>query len=278
MTDPRPLIINLAHTGMVPTKEMTPHVPIEPDEIIEDVSACIELGVTMVHIHARDDQGVPSHRAEHFEPIVAGLRRAHPDVVLCVTCSGRFVQDLDARAQVLDLEGEAKPDMASLTIGSNNFPRSASVNPPDVIEGLASRMRTRGIKPELEVFEPGMVTYARYLVERGHIAAPCYVNILLGNIATSPLEASVVSAFLSLVPDDWTWGVAGIGRVQLDANVLGMALGGHVRVGLEDNVWWDRARTELATNQQLVRRIVEIAERLERPLASPQWTRQTLGL
>jgi uncharacterized protein (DUF849 family) len=198
--------------------------------------------------------------------------------VVCVTCSGRFAVDLDSRAEVLSLDGDAKPDMASLTLGSNNFARQASVNAPDTIRGLAERMRDRGIRPELEVFEPGMVAFGRHLVERGLIDPPCYVNVLLGNPGTSRLSPGSLGAFLAEMPEDWTWAAAGIGRHQLPANAMAIAAGGHVRVGLEDNIWWDRARTTPASNEQLVRRVAQLAEQLERPLATPAEVRRMLGL
>lgn len=272
------LIINLAPTGMVPTKEMTPHVPISTEEILDDVERCRAQGAAIVHVHARDGDGRPSHRAEHFAPIVAGIRTIDPELVVCVTCSGRFAIDLESRAEVLSLEGDAKPDMASLTLGSNNFARQASVNAPETIRGLAERMRERGIMPELEVFEPGMVAFGRHLAERGLIELPCYVNVLLGNLGTSPLSPGSLGAFLAEMPDDWMWAVAGLGRHQLDANAMAIAAGGHVRVGLEDNIWWDRARTVAATNEQLVKRVARLAEQLERPLATPADVRRMLRL
>lgn len=274
----RPLILNLAPTGMVPTKDMTPHVPVTCDEVVEEAAACRELGVSIVHVHARDESGRPTHRAEYFAPIVEGIRAINPELVVCVTCSGRMVSDLSARAEVLGLSGDAKPDMASLTLGSNNFPKEASVNSPDVIRGLAEEMRAQGIKPELEAFEPGMVAFGSRLVKEGLLEPPCYVNILLGNLGTSPLEPGVLGAFLALVPDDWAWALAGLGRYQLDANLLAIAAGGHVRVGIEDNIWWDRGRTRLATNRALVERLVAAAELAERPIATPAETRTLLGL
>jgi 3-keto-5-aminohexanoate cleavage enzyme len=209
---PEPLIINLAPTGMVPTKELTPHVPVTIDEVAADVARCRELGVSIVHLHPRDERGRPSHRAEHAAPLVEAVRAVAPELIVCVTCSGRFVSSLEERAEVLELDGLAKPDMASLTLGSNNFMTGPSVNPPDVIRGLAERMRDRGITPELEVFEPGMLAFARHLVAKGVLAEPGYVNILLGNLGTSPLSAHMLAAFLADMPGGWTWALAGLGR------------------------------------------------------------------
>jgi 3-keto-5-aminohexanoate cleavage enzyme len=274
----RPLLVNLALTGMVATKEASPHVPLSTSEILDDVAVCRERGASIVHVHARDENGAPTHRAEYFAPTIEGIRTIDPELVVCASCSGRFVSDLECRAEVLDLDGDAKPDMASLTLGSNNFRQQASVNPPDVIRGLAERMRLRGIKPELEVFEPGMVDFGKYLVIKGLIEEPCYVNIFLGNLGTSPLTPASLSAFLTQLPASWTWSVGGIGRAQLDANAMAIAAGGHLRVGLEDNLWLDRDRGRLATNAELVERVARIAELLERPIASPGLAREMLGL
>jgi 3-keto-5-aminohexanoate cleavage enzyme len=275
---PDPLIINLAPTGMVPTKATAPHVPLSVDEVLEDVVRCRDLGASVVHLHARDESGAPSHRAELFEPLVAGVREIDPELVVCVTCSGRHVSSLDDRAEVLDLTGSAKPDMASLTLGSNNFLAEPSVNPPDVIRGLAQRMSDRDIVPELETFEPGMLAFGARLASEGLLPERCYVNVLLGNLGTSRLSPASLSAFLAELPEGWAWGLAGLGRFQLDANAMAIAAGGHVRVGLEDNVWFDRERTVPASNPMLVQRVAELAELLERPLASPAEARGLLGL
>lgn len=273
-----PLIVNLAPTGMVPTKELTPHVPISPQEIADDVGRCAALGASIIHLHARDEQGRPTTRAEYMAPLVEAVRCVDPALVVCVTTSGRFATSIDDRAAVLDLSGSAKPDMASLTLGSNNFVQQASVNAPDTIRGLATRMRERGIKPELEAFEPGMLTFGHYLAEKGLLESPWYVNVLLGNLGTSPATPASLAAFLALLPPGAAFAVAGIGRFQTAANLLGIASGGHVRVGIEDNVWWDRARTRLAANAELVERVRRAAELAERPLATPAQTRAMLGL
>jgi 3-keto-5-aminohexanoate cleavage enzyme len=273
-----PLVINLCPTGMVPTKAMTPHVPVTTGEILEDVERCSELGASMIHVHARNEEGLPTHRHEYFAPIIEGIRRIDPELIVVVTCSGRLVSAVEQRGEVLSLQGQSKPDMASLTLGSNNFAGQASVNSPQVVRGLAERMRSAGILPELEVFEPGMLDFGRYLAKEGLLPTPAYVNVLLGNLGTSPLSPASLAAFLALVPDDWTWALAGIGRFQLDAAHMAIAAGGHVRVGLEDNIWLDRERTTLASNPQLVDRVARIAELAERPVASGREARSLLGL
>jgi 3-keto-5-aminohexanoate cleavage enzyme len=269
-----PLIVNLAPTGMVPTRESAPNVPLTTDEILADVAACAALGVSIVHVHARDADGAPTHRAEAFAPIVEGIRAIDPELIVCVTCSGRHVSSLEARAEVLSL----RPDMASLTLGSNNFLDQASANAPGVIRGLASEMQRRGVLPELEAFEPGMVAFGRRLADEGLLPDRVYVNLLLGSPWTAPLTPAMLAAFLSEIPPSWTWALAGIGRHQLDATLLAVATGGHVRIGLEDNVWLDRARSKPATNEALVSRVAALAELAERPLATPAEARAILGL
>lgn len=273
-----PLIINVAPTGMVPMPERAPHVPIDAGRILEDVERCAALGAVAFHVHARGADGRPEWRREAYEPIVAGIREIDPDLIVCVTTSGRIEPALDRRADVLALEGRARADMASLTLGSNNFRDTSSVNSPEVIAALAERMAERRIRPELEVFEIGMLRHGAELARRGLIPEPAYVNILLGGPGTAPLTASSLAAFLAEMPAGWSWALAGIGRHQLDANLLALPLGGHVRVGLEDNIWFDRARDRPASNPALVERVAALAELAERPLATPQDARALLGL
>lgn len=274
-----PLVLTLAPTGMVPTKATSPHVPLAVDDVLADVAEAAALGVSVVHLHARRPDGTPSMEPDDYAELVRGVRAIDPELVVGISCSGRTDPSLAARARVLELDGDARPDLASLTLGSNNFRTQASVNAPDVVEGLAAAMAARGIRPELEVFEPGMLAHGVELRRRGVLPdGPLLVNVLLGNPGTSPRHPAVLAAFLALMPEDWRWGLAGIGREQLDATMLAVATGGHVRTGLEDNGWLDRGRTTPARNADLVRRVVRLAELAERPLATPQQARELLGL
>jgi uncharacterized protein (DUF849 family) len=272
-----PLIVNLAATGMVPTRADNPAVPLMPDEIARDCRACA-AGAAIVHVHARDDEGRPTWRREVYREIIARVRQTAPDLVICVSTSGRFVRGLQERADVLDLDGAEKPEMASLTLGSLNFPRQASVNEPDTIRALADRMRERGIVPELEVFDLGMMDYARYLIERKILREPFYFNFLLGSLGTLSATPLHLSLLAERVPAGATWAAAGIGRFQLRMNALAIAMGGHVRVGLEDNLYMDSGKTRPATNPMLVERIANIARALGRRLATPSEARQRIGL
>ncbi len=274
----RKLIVNFTPTGMVPTRELTPHVPLQPEEIVEEVLRCAELGASLIHLHARDEDGRPTWRKEVYAEIIAPIRRARPELVLCASTSGRNTPEVERRADVLDLEGPLRPDMASLTLSSLNFSRSASVNAPETVKELAVRMKARGIKPELEVFDLGMANFARYLETKGLLEAPHYVNVLLGGVATAQPDLLSIAALLQQLPADSHWALAGLGATQARANALAIAAGGHVRVGLEDNIHLDEARTTLATNAQLVERVVGIARAMGRAIATPAETRALLGL
>jgi len=263
---------------MIPTKRMTPHVPVCTAEIIEETLRAAELGVSIVHLHARDDDETPTHRPDAFAAILEGIRAHDRDVILCVTTSGRARPELEYRAQVLELTGNAKPDMASLTLSSLNFPRSASCNAPDVIKGLAIKMRENGIKPELEVFDLGMVNYARYLIGKGLLEPPYYFNLLFGNVASAQADLLTVGHVIHTLPPNSIWALAGIGEAQLPMNAVAVAAGGHVRVGLEDNIFFDEGRTRLATNEMLIRRVLDLARAVDRPIATPAEVRALLGL
>jgi 3-keto-5-aminohexanoate cleavage enzyme len=272
------IIINVCPTGMVPTRQQTPHVPLTPAEVAADVRRCAEMGASIVHVHPRDESGRPTQSAERAVEFFAAIRAAAPDIVLCATTSGRLVPDLEPRAGVLDIEGSSKPEMASLTLGSLNVPTQASVNAPETIRGLAQRMADRGIVPEWEVFDLGMIDFADYLRGHGLLADPVYANILLGSLGTLSATPMNLALAVERLPSGATWAAAGVGRFQFAVNKLAIAMGGHVRVGLEDNIWFDDARTDLATNPRLVERVVAIARAMGREPATPDQVRARLGI
>ena len=197
---------------------------------------------------------------------------------MTVTTSGRTYQELERRGAVLSLDGDLKPDMASLTLGSVNFNKSASISSPDTIMRLAEMMRDRGIKPELEVFDLGMVNFAHYLIKKDLIQPPYYFNIVLGNIAAAQARLHHLGLIASELPDESYFCVAGIGDAQLEMNALGIVMGNGARVGLEDNLFYDKARTVRATNASLVERVAGIARSMEREIATPQDVRGYLAL
>ncbi|MEP6892931.1 MAG: 3-keto-5-aminohexanoate cleavage protein [Gaiellaceae bacterium] len=273
-----PLVISLAPTGMVPTKGDNPHVPVTPDEIAADAARCVAAGASVVHLHARDAEGTPTHCREVYAEVVARVKEQCGDVIVCVSTSGRRVSEFEQRAEVLELADDLAPDLASLTLGSLNFPKQASVNDPTTIQRLAERMREREIVPELEVFDLGMVDYARYLLERGVLAPPLIFNILLGNLGTLAATPLNLATVVQALPEDSTWAAAGIGQFQLPMNAVGVVTGGHVRVGLEDNLWLDTEKTQPADNLALVERVVGIARAVGREIATPAQARELLGL
>ena len=263
---------------MVPTRAETPHLPITPEEVAADARRCADLGASIVHIHPRDEDGVPTQSADRAAAFLRALREAVPDIVLCATTSGRRVPDLEPRAAVLDLTGGVRPEMASLTLGSLNFPTQASVNAPDTIKGLAQRMAERGIVPEWEVFDLGMIDFAHYLRGHGLLGGPVYANILLGSLGTLAATPLNLALAVERLPDEAIWAGTGVGRFQFAVNKWAIAMGGHVRVGLEDNIWFDDARTDLATNVRLVERLVGIGRAMGREPASPARVRELLGI
>jgi 3-keto-5-aminohexanoate cleavage enzyme len=273
------LIINLAPTGMIPTKEMTPHVPVSVQEIIEDVHQAVEVGITMVHLHARDEQtGEPTYKAELYDRIIAGIRRFAPELIICVSLSGRTFSEFEKRAEVLTLEGRVKPDMGSLTLSSVNFNRQASLNAPDMIQALAREMKRHDVLAELEAFDSGMINYAKYLEEKGLLEPPHYFNLILGNIACAQADLLHASVMIGDLPPNSYWSLGGVGDCQLMMNSIAVASGGGVRVGLEDDIWYDPARTRLARNVELVRRIHRLAEANEREVMTPGELRKLLHL
>lgn len=273
------VIVNFTPTGMIPTKEMTTHLPLTPQEIVEDVHRAVDIGITMVHLHARDAATEQSTcRAAVYGEIIAGIRSFSRDLVICVSLSGRRVKEFEKRAEPLQLEGDLKPDMGSLTLSSLNFNREASVNSPEMIALLAGEMRARGILAELEAFDAGMINYAKYLERKDILKPPHYFNLLLGNVACAQADLLHVGIMVRDLPDNSFWTLAGIGNSQLFMNSVAIAAGGGVRVGLEDNIWFDTARTRLASNCDLLRRIHRLAEANERKVMSPGKLRELLNL
>ena len=272
-------IVNLTPTGMIPTKKMTPFVPVTVPEIVEEVLEAVEIGITMVHLHARDEQtGEPTYKAEVYGEIIAGIRKFSSDLVIGVSLSGRTFSEFEKRAEPLKLEGELKPDMGSLTLSSVNFNKQASINSPDMIQALAQEMKRRGILPELEAFDAGMINYVKYLESKGQLESPHYFNLILGNIACAQADLLHAGLMIRDLPPNSLWSLAGVGDCQLMMNSIAIATGGGVRVGLEDNIWYDPARTRLARSSEFIRRIHGLAEANERKIMTPAELRSWLNL
>jgi len=270
------LILSLAPTGIVPTREMNPNVPISPREIIDDVLECSEIGITMVHLHARDEEGKPTYRKDVYAEIIEGIREWDKDLVLCVSLSSRAAADYKKRVEPIELKDQLKPDMGSLTLSSLNFPSQASVNPPDVIQSLARDMETRGIIPEIEIFDTGMINYMRYLVSKKILQPPFYVNVFLGGIAGAQIEHA--GMLVQDLPEGSLWSLAGLGNAQLAANAMGIAMGGGVRTGLEDMIYTNDSRKVLATNVDMVKRIHAFAYEFGREVMRPEDFRRFMDM
>jgi len=257
------LIINFAPTGMIPTKEMTKHIPVTPNEIIEQVHEANELGITLVHLHARNEEtGKPTYKSEVYGKIFEGIRKYCPDLVIGASLSGRDFNVFEKRSEVIEL----KPDMGSLTLSSLNFVQQASVNSPEMIKKLALKMKEYGVKPELEAFDSGMINFQKYLINKGILEPPYYINILLGNIAGMQPNLAYIGTAITDLPDNTYWALAGLGNSQLNINTIAIANGGGVRVGLEDNIFYDKKKKKLASNLDLIKRIHKLAEIHERPI------------
>ena len=272
-------ILNFTPTGMIPTKKMTPLVPIAADEVVTQVLEVAALGVNMVHLHARDPQsGHPTYKKDIYAEIIKGIREVNEDLIICVSTSGRDFSEFDKRSEVLDLNGRFKPDFGSLTLSSLNFNRQASVNSPNMIKALAEKMMNNGIRPELEVFDLGMINYAKYLIRKKLIFPPYYFNLILGNIACAQADMMSLGLMVRELPPDSIWSVGGVGDAQLAMNAMSIVAGGGVRIGLEDNIWFDLERTRLATNRELVERILLIADAMGRKPYTCSEARALLGL
>ena len=250
---------------MVPTKEMSHLVPIGVDEIVEEVHAAYEEGITLVHLHARDEKGEPTYKNAVYIKIVDGIRKYCPSLVICISLSGRNFNEFEKRSEPLELY----PDMGSLTLSSLNFAKQASINSPDMIQALLEKMNSYGVSPELEVFDLGMINYGKYLEEKKMLNGPLYFNIIFGNIAGMQADLSSMAASLQALPRDANWAFGGLGPQQLIANTVAIAMGGGVRIGLEDNLFFDKAKNVKASNIDLIKRVKALASVHERSIMNP---------
>lgn len=272
---PEPCIITVAITGSVPRKKDNPAVPISVAEQVESTHASYEAGAALVHVHVRDEQENPSSDVDRFAALQEGIRKHCPDIIIQFSTGGRG-RALEARGAMLHL----KPDMASLATGSVNFPTIVYENPPEFIRGLAKTMLEQQIKPEIEIFDLAMLYNAADLVRDGLLASPPHVQFVFGVKHAQPARRAILDfevAQLSEVLPGATWTAAGIGRHQLEVNHWALAMGGHCRTGLEDNVRWDKQHLA-ASNAQLVERVAALCAEYNRPVASPAQARAMLGL
>ena len=271
----KPCIICVAITGSVPRKEDNPAVPITVDEQVESTQAAFEAGATICHAHVRNYDQTTSSDPEKFARLKEGLEKHCPGMIIQFSTGGRSGAGQE-RGGMLPL----RPDMASLTVGSNNFPTRVYENPPDLVDWLASEMITYDIKPEIEAFDLSHIFQAAKMQEDGRLKGPAYVQFVMGVKNAMPVDREVFDFYLHtmkrLLPDS-EWCAAGIARHQIEVNEWCVAAGGHVRTGLEDNIRMNR-NTLAPSNAALVERVVELCEQYERPVAPTAEARAILGL
>ena len=271
----KPCIICVAITGSLPTKENNPAVPISIAEQIESTHEAFEAGATIVHAHVRDDEGKPTSDPDRFARLKEGIEKHCPGMIVQLSTGGRSGAG-KARGGMLPL----RPDMASLSVGSNNFPTRVYENPPDLVDWLASEMLAHNIKPEIEAFDLSHIVQAATMLKDGRLKGPLYVQFVMGVKNAMPADERIFDFYIEtlnrLAPGS-QWCAAGIGPAQLTINEWSIAKGGHTRTGMEDNVRLDR-ETLAPSNAALVKRAVEICARHERPVATCQQARAMLGL
>ena len=252
-------IINFAPTGRMSTKQLTPYVPISISEILEDIFNAHEMGITMVHLHVRDEKtGAPTLCAKTYGKVVAKIREFAPDLMICVSLSARGGESFEKRTEALFLEGNEKPDMASLTLSSMNFVSGSSINTPEDIQKLTKIMKKQHILPELEVFDLGMINYAKYLIDKNILGKKNYFNIMLGNITSAQDNLMHAGIMINDLPDNSYHSLAGIGSASYPTHLMALASNSGIRVGVEDNIWFDKNRKKLATNSALLERVHQL--------------------
>lgn len=270
-----PAIITIAITGSLPTKKDNPAVPISISEQVESTQEAFEAGATLAHCHVRNDDGTPTSSPERFARLMEGLKAHCPGMIIQLSTGGRSGAGRE-RGGMLPL----KPDMASLSTGSCNFPTRVYENSPDLVEWLASEMKAQGVKPEIEAFDLSMIHKAVEMGRDGRIPGRLHVQFVMGVKNAMPVDRPAFEFFIAtlkrLAPDA-TWTGAGIGRDQITLNHWSLELGGHCRTGLEDNVRLDRD-TLAPSNAALVKRVVELCPRYNRHPASVSEARALLGL
>jgi len=269
------LIITAAITGSRITREATPYIPITPEEIVTSAIECEEAGASIVHIHVRDpNTGLGTQDIALFRQVVEQLREK-TNLILCLTTSGIPGRNFHIEERLTPLKLE--PELASFDAGSINLGESAFINTPEFLQAAAIRMREKGVRPELEIFDVGMMVTCLRMREEGSLTDPLHFQFVLGTPWGIPATPKSLLLLLDYLPERSTWSVIGIGRAHLPICMMGLILDGHIRVGMEDNIYYRRG--ELAkTNAQLVERIVRIAKEYGREVATPQDARKILGL
>lgn len=273
------VIITAALTGAVGTKEMNPNYPIQPEEIVADGYTCYNEGAAIIHIHARDEDGYPTGKADIFRKIHLGIKEKC-DAILQDSTGGGPNLSLTEREDCIN----AGPEMASINMGTllrtrGKYAGTAWINTREYIEQLATKMKERGIKPEIEIYHHGMFREVSNLIKKDLLEKPYYIDLITGMNYQGAAEATPknLMMYLDFLPEETIFNVLSVGYpYQNTLTTMGMILGSCIRVGLEDNVFY--RKDELATNGQLVARAVRIARELGKEPATPEEARQILGL
>jgi len=271
----KPCIICVAITGSVPTQADNPAVPVTVAEQVESTHAAYEAGAAIAHCHVRDDAGKPTSDPERFARLKEGIEAHCPGMIVQLSTGGRSGAGAE-RGGMLPLS----PDMASLSVGSNNFPNRVYENPPELVDWLASEMRKYGVKPEIEAFDLSHIHQAVRMSLDGRIPGPLYVQFVMGVKNAMPVDRPTFDFYIETIKrlaPDAEWCAAGIGAGQAVVNEWSIAAGGHTRTGLEDNIRWDK-HTLAPSNAALVERCVGLCAHYERPVATPAQARTLLGL
>ena len=271
----KPCILCVAITGSLPTKANNPAVPITIAEQIESTQAAFEAGASIAHCHVRDDEGKPTSDPDRFARLVEGLKTHCPGMIIQLSTGGRSGAGT-ARGGMLPL----RPDMASLSVGSNNFPTRVYENPPDLVDWLAAEMLKYNVKPEIECFDLSHIVQAASMARDGRLATPLYVQFIMGVKNAMPADERIFDFYietLNRLAPTALWCAAGIGPAQLTINEWAIAKGGHTRTGMEDNVRLDRDRLA-PSNAALVKRAADLCDKYQRPVATWAQARAMLGL
>jgi 3-keto-5-aminohexanoate cleavage enzyme len=267
------LIITIAPTGNVPTKELNPSSPLKPDEIVNDIEKCVNAGASVAHIHVRDKNLKPTSDRNIYKNVVEEIDKRKINVIKQLSTGARGGENsFEWRGQMLDLNAH----MASLSTGSSNFAKSVNANSFELIEALAGKMYKNNIKPEIEVFDLAMLSNALFLEKKGVLKGPLQFNLVMnvpGSIKGTPKNLMFL---VEQLPKNSTWTVSGIGNSQVQMITMAIALGGNVRTGLEDVIYYDK--DVLATNEMLVRRVVNIAESVGREIATVEEAKEILSI
>ncbi|MST52260.1 3-keto-5-aminohexanoate cleavage protein [Hornefia butyriciproducens] len=275
LNDKSKVIVTAALTGAVTTKKDNPNLPTQPEEIAASALACCDVGASAVHIHVRDDNDAASMRFDKFAETVKLIRDAGSPLVLNLTSSGGQGFSWEERIRPFR---ELKPELASFDAGTMNWLNSVVfMNEPEFLELCGKEMIAAGVKPEIEIFDIGMLNTAKYYIRKGIIQEPAHFQLCLG--AAGGMEATTENLLylVNHLPEKCTWSAFGIGKGANEIMMAALALGGNVRVGLEDNVYYNKGQLA-GSNQQFVARVKRIVEELGKTVATPDEARQILGV